>query len=392
MRVALVHDWLTGMRGGERVFERIARFFPNAPIYTLVWNRGSVSAELESHPIVTSFLQHLPGAAKRYRWYLPLFPRAIESFDLSGFDAVVSSSHAVAKAVRTRPGVPHLSYVNTPMRYIWDLESQYFPSQRFAGLLGAYVRATCARLRVWDRATANRPSVVIANSAFIADRIRRHWGRESQVVHPSVEVERFTPGEGPRDYYLLAGAFAPYKRLDLALEAFRLLRRPVLVVGGGQDEAHLHALAPPGVTFLAGVTDAELAGIYAGARALIFPGEEDFGIMPVEAMAAGTPVIAFGRGGALETVGRGADAAALAKVAAGGIARVPGGMLFGTQSAAAIAQAVQAFEQETFSPGVLARLAEPFSGAHFDAALRAALIAAGITPQDDPAATREGSA
>lgn len=382
MRVALVHDWLTGMRGGERVLERIARFFPDAPIHTLVWNPGSVSAELESHPIVTSFLQHMPGAAKRYRWFLPLFPRAIESFDLSGFDAVVSSSHSVAKAVLTKPGVPHLSYVNTPMRYIWDLESQYFPPERFGGLLGAYVRWTCARLRVWDRATASRPSAVIANSAFIADRIRRHWGRESQVVHPSVEVERFTPGEGPRDYYLLAGAFAPYKRLDLALEAFRQLPRPVLVVGGGQEEGHLHALASPGVTFRAGVTDAELADVYAGARALIFPGEEDFGIMPVEALASGTPVIALGRGGALETVGRGADAASLAKVAAGGIARVPGGMLFGTQSASAIVQAVQAFEQETFSPHALAQLAEPFSGQHFDTALRAALIAAGIPPQD----------
>ena len=381
MRVALVHDWLTGMRGGERVFERIARFFPGAPIHTLVWNKGTVSAELESHPIVTSFLQHLPGAATRYRWYLPLFPRAIESFDLSGYDAVVSSSHAVAKAVITRPGVPHLSYVNTPMRYIWDLEQQYFPPERFPGLLGMYVRHTCARLRVWDRATASRPTKILGNSAFIVDRIRRCWGRESTPLHPSVEVERFTVGEGPRDYYLLAGAFAPYKRLDLALEAFRRLRRPVLVVGGGQDEAHLHALAPPGVTFRAGVTDAELVAIYAGARALIFPGEEDFGIMPVEAMAAGTPVIAFGRGGALETVGRGADAASLATVAAGGIARVPGGRLFGTQTADAIARAVEAFEKESFSPHELARLAQPFSGARFDAELRAARIAAGIPPQ-----------
>ena len=370
------------MRGGERVFERIARFFPGAPIHTLVWNKGSVSAEIESHPIVTSFLQHLPGAATRYRWYLPLFPRAIESFDLSGYDAVVSSSHAVAKAVITRPGVPHLSYVNTPMRYIWDLESQYFPPERFPGLLGMYVRSMCARLRVWDRATASRPTKILGNSAFIVDRIRRCWGRESQPLHPSVEVERFSVGEGPREYYLLAGAFAPYKRLDLALEAFRLLRRPVLVVGGGQDEAHLHALAPPGVTFRAGVTDSELVAIYAGARALIFPGEEDFGIMPVEAMAAGTPVIAFGRGGALETVGRGAEPASLATVAAGGIARVPGGMLFATQTAEAIANAVRAFERESFSPHELARLAQPFSGTRFDTELRAALIAAGIPPQD----------
>jgi glycosyltransferase involved in cell wall biosynthesis len=386
MRVALVHDWLTGMRGGERVLERIARFFPGAPIHTLVHDPGSVSRELESHPIVTSFLQRLPGAARRYRWFLPLFPRAIESFDFSGYDAVVSTSHAVAKAARAPAGTPHLSYVHTPMRYIWELESQYFPRERFPGPLGMYVRATCVRLRRWDRATASRPTALVANSAFVADRIRRHWGREAQVVHPCVEVERFTPGMGERQYYLLAGAFAPYKRLDLALAAFRLLRRPVLVVGGGQDEARLHALAPPGVTFRAGVTDAELAGIYAGARALIFPGEEDFGIMPVEALAAGTPVIAYGRGGVLETVGRGATPEALARVAAGGVARAPGGMLFGTQSAEAIAEAVRAFEREEYAPRSLAALAAPFSGTQFDAAMRAALTAAGIPPQDTTAA------
>ncbi len=378
-RVALVHDWLTGMRGGERVLERVARCFPDADLHTLVWRRGAVSAEIERHRIRTSFLDRLPAADTYYRWLLPLFPYAIESLDLSRYDAVVSISHAVAKGVRTRPGVPHVSIVLTPMRYVWDLEDQYFPRERFPWPVSAYVRRVCARLRRWDRDTASRPSQLVAISRYVAERIRRNWGRESTVVFPHVDVERFTPVVGERSYYLLAGAFAPYKRLDLALEGFARLQRPLVVVGGGQEEARLHELAPRGTEFRGGVSDAELARIMAGARALIFPGEEDFGIMPLEAMASGTPVIAFGRGGAVETVGRGASPEALAKVATGGIARVPGGMLFGTQTADGVAAAVRAFELEKFSPSELAALARPFSGERFDAEIRAVFAAAGIS-------------
>jgi glycosyltransferase involved in cell wall biosynthesis len=337
-----------------------------------------VSAELERHRIHTSFLDRLPAADRRYRWFLPLFPRAIESLDLAGYDAVVSVSHAVAKAARARPGAPHVSIVLTPMRYVWDLEQQYFPPGRFRWPVSAYVRRACRDLRRWDRATANRPTHLVSISHHVAERVRRHWGRESQVVYPHVDVERFTPWTGERSYYLLAGAFAPYKRLDLALAAFARLSRPLLVVGGGQEEARLHAAAPRGTEFRSGVSDQELARLIAGARAFIFPGEEDFGIMPLEAMASGTPVIAFGRGGAVETVGRGASGEALAKVASGGIARVPGGMLFGTQTADAIAAAVTAFEREAFAPAELAALARPFSGERFDAEIRDVFAAAGI--------------
>jgi glycosyltransferase involved in cell wall biosynthesis len=376
MRVALVHDWLTGMRGGEKVLERIAAMFPDAPIHTLVWNRGSVSPALESHPIRTSFLQHVPGIARRYRWALPGFPAAIERFRLAGFDVVVSSSHAVARAVRTPPGAFHLSYIHTPMRYVWDQELQYFPPGRFPWPLSWYVRSTCARLRRWDVRTSGRPHALVANSAFVAERIARHWGRDAVVVHPPVEVERFAAASGgdagPRDRYLLAGALAPYKRGDLAIAACRRLERGLLVVGSGPERERLRREAHAGVGFRGWVGEDEMAGTLASARALLFPGEEDFGILPVEAMAAGCPVIAFGRGGALETVGRGADPAALARVAAGGEAAVPGGVLFGEQSVEGLTRAIRLFETRRFDPAVLGAQAAPFAAARFDREFRAA--------------------
>ena len=377
MKIALVHDWLTGMRGGERVLERIAARYPGAPIHTLVWKRGSVSPALESHPIVTSFLQRLPGAEQRYRWFLPLFPRAIESFDLSDYDVVISTSHAAAKSAVTAPGTFHLSYVFTPMRYVWDLEHVYFPPGRFPWPLSWYVRHTCERLRAWDRATSRRPDALLADSAHVAERIRRHWGREAEVLYPPVDVDRFRVRSGPRaagteDRYLLAGAFAPYKRADLALETCARLGRRVLVTGASPEEPRLRRLAPPGTEFRGWVGDDEIGEVYANARALLFPGEEDFGIIPLEALASGTPVIAFGRGGALETVGRGASPEALARVAEGGVARVPGGVLFGTQTAAGLAEAIEAFERERFDPGELRALALPFAAAEFDRNFRAA--------------------
>ena len=370
MRVALVHDWLTGMRGGERVLERIARMFPDAPIHTLVWNRGSVSAELESHPIRTSFLQHLPGATRNWRPYLQLFPMAIESFDLSAYDVVLSTSHAVARGARPRAGAFHLSYIFTPMRYVWDLEETYFPPGRFPWPLSLYVRGVCADLRRWDRRTAGRAQVLLADSAHVAARIRRHWGRDSEVVVPPVDVHRFAPGPGPRDRYLLAGAAAPYKRGDLAIEACARIGRPLRVAGSGQERAALERLARPGTEFLGWVEEADMPGIYASAKALLFPGEEDFGILPVEAMASGCPGIALGRGGALETVGRGASPEALAKVAAGGVARVPGGVLFGTQTAECLAEAIACLESNRFDAHELHELAEPFGAEVFDARYR----------------------
>lgn len=384
MKVALVHDWLTGMRGGEKVLERIATMFPGAPIYTLVWNRGSVSAAIEAHPIRTSFLMGMPAVASHYRWYLPLFPAAIERFELEGFDAVISSSHAVARAVRTPPSVFHLSYIHTPMRYVWDLEDQYFPPGRFPWPLSWYVKRTCAGLRAWDAATSGRPHALIANSAHVAGRIARHYQRTATVVHPPVEVARFAAAaaganqgvDGPRDYYLLAGALAPYKRGDLALEACRRLGRRLVVVGGGQEEKALRRRAAAGVEFRGWPGDEAMARLYAGARALLFPGEEDFGIVPIEAMASGCPVVAYGCGGALETVGRGADPESLARVAAGGEAAVPGGVLFGEQSAEGLARAMRLLESQRFDAVRLRAQAEPFAVGRFDREFRTAFESA----------------
>ena len=339
MRVALVHDWLTGMRGGERVLERIARLFPDAPIFTLVWTRGSVSP-------------------------------AIERFDLSGFDAVISTSHAVAKGAPTPAATFHFSYVFTPMRYVWDLEAQYFPPGRFAWPLSGYVRDTCARLRRWDAATSGRPDVVATLSRHIAERIRRHWGRTAEVIHPPVEIARFRPARGPRSYYLVAGAFAPYKRVEVAIEACRRLGRKLVVAGSGQETARLRALAGGDVEFRDGwQSEEDVAALYAGARALLYPGEEDFGIMPVEAMAAGCPVIAYGVGGARETIGRGLDEAALAPLAGGHPVIAPGGVLFAEQTPESLAEAVLAFEDARFDPDELHERTRPFAPPRFDAEL-----------------------
>jgi glycosyltransferase involved in cell wall biosynthesis len=372
-RVALVHDWLTGMRGGEKVLERIARMFPGAPIFTLVWKRGALSRDIESHPIHTSWLQKLPAAETRYRWFLPLYPAAIESFDLSPYDVVLSTSHAVAKSVVTRPATFHLSYVFTPMRYIWDLEDDYFPPGRFPWPLSAYVRSTCARLRRWDAATSTRATVMLADSHHVAARIRRHYGRDAAVIYPPVDVGRLSVGTRREDYYLLAGAFAPYKRADLAIEACRRLGRRLIVVGSGPMAAALERGAGPGIEFRGWASDDDLATLMRGARALLFPGEEDFGIVPVEALACGCPVIAFGRGGALETVGLGADPEALERVTAGGVAAVPGGVLFGEQSAECLIAAIGQLEATAFAGVRLRAIAEPFAPERFDREFQAAL-------------------
>ena len=302
-RVALVHDWLTGMRGGEKVLEAIVALYPGAPIHTLFHFPGSVSPALEAHPVVTSFLQRAPGVRRHYRRYLPLFPAAIEDFDLTGFDLVISTSHCVAKGAIPAPGAAHLCYVHTPMRYAWDQEHAYFPGRRGAG---ARLRGMIlSRLRTWDTATAPRVDRFVANSRFVAERIRRYYGREAAVLAPPVDTEFFTPtdrdDERPdRPYALAVSAPAPYKRIDLAVRACRAADLPLVVVGPGAEG--LRRFRGPGLELRGRVEGAELRELYRYASCLVQPGVEDFGIAPVEALACGTPVVALGRGGVLDIV------------------------------------------------------------------------------------------
>ncbi|MGD8898138.1 MAG: glycosyltransferase [Acidobacteriota bacterium] len=291
------------MRGGEKVLLSLARLFPDAPIFTLLHVGGSVDPELEAREIRTSFVQRLPASARRYRHYLPLFPIAAERFDLSGFDLVLSSSHCVAKGVRPAPGALHLCYCHTPMRYVWDRYDDYFGPGRL-GLLGRLViPAAAAGLRGWDAASAGRVDRFAANSAYVADRIRRYYGRNAEVIPPPVDTDRFTPGpDRTGTYDLVVSALAPYKRLELALEAYRDTGWPLRIVGTGPEEARLRALAPPEVSFLGWVEDSELRELYQGCRAVLMPGVEDFGIVPLEAMACGRPAIVYGKGGGPESV------------------------------------------------------------------------------------------
>ncbi len=349
MRVALVHDWLTGMRGGERCLEVFCEIFPDADLFTLLHVPGSVSPVIERRRIHTSFIQRLPDAARRYRSYLPLFPAAVRRLDLRGYDLVLSSSHAVAKGVRVPRGALHVCYCFTPMRYVWDLYDDYFGA-RAGRVVRAAMPAVAAALRRWDRATAAGVDHFVAISRFIAERIRRCYGRPSDVIHPPVDVARFRIDDAPGDYYLVVSALAPYKRVDLAIEAARRRRARLLVVGTGPEERRLRALAGPTVEFLGWRDDAEVADLYARCRALLFPSVEDFGIAPLEAMASGRPVIALGQGGALETV-----------VPPGGAA-APTGLLFEAQTVEALVEAMARLEAgaDRFEPKALRQRAEAF--------------------------------
>jgi glycosyltransferase involved in cell wall biosynthesis len=358
VRVALVHDWVTGLRGGERVLDEIARLFPSADLFTLVHVPGSTTPRIDALPLHTSPLQRWPGAARHYRALLPVLPFAVRQLRIDGYDLVVSVHHALAKAARIAPGTKHLCYCLTPMRYAWDAADVYLGR----GLRRAVATPLLAALRHFDRRTASPAQVtrVVAISEFVRARVQRYWERDASVVHPPVDVETFRPdGRAPDDFYLMVAAFVPYKRIDLAIETFATLGRRLVVVGDGPLRDALARRVPPGVELLGRVSEAELVRLYARCRALVYTQEEDFGIAALEAQASGRPVIALGRGGALETV-RALDGPPDTAAHATGV-------FFDTQTRAALADGVARFEAaEAFFDAKLIRShAERFSAARF---------------------------
>jgi glycosyltransferase involved in cell wall biosynthesis len=302
LKVAIIHDWLTTLGGSERVVWALHEMFPGAPVFTSVHRRGLLPREFEALDIRTSFLQRLPGATRHYPRLLPLMPLAFEQFDLSDFDLVVSSSHACAKGVVTRPDQVHVSYVHAPMRYAWDLTHAY--QRSLPPLLRPAAAMLLSGLRQWDVLSANRVDAFVANSREVAGRIRKHYRRDAAVVHPPVDVDRFEvlPASRIGDHLVVLSRLVPYKRVDLCIEAANRTGRRLRVIGDGPLYRDLRALAGPTVTFLGNLPDEAVARELAGASALLFAAFEDFGIVPVEAMACGRPVIALGHGGVRDTV------------------------------------------------------------------------------------------
>jgi len=354
MRTAVVHDWLNGMRGGEKVLEAMLPLLPDPTIFTLFHVPGSVSREIENHPIRSSFLNRLPFARRHYRHYLPLFARAVESFDLTGFDLVVSSSHCVAKGAIAPPGVPHLCYCHTPVRYAYEQFEAYFPAGQTR--LRALKVLAVGGLRRWDRATADRPTRYLANSSAVAGRIRRHYGREAAVCHPPVDVDFFHPGPGRerRDDFLLAvGALVPYKRYEEAILAARQLSRPLVIVGRGPREKPLRAMGDSSVKILVDLSREELRELYRTCAFFVQPGEEDFGIASVEAIACGSPVAALARGGVSDIVRDGVN-----------------GVLYAPEDPAGLAGAVTRGARTRFDYTRLRASALPFARERFEREFR----------------------
>ncbi|MBY0337435.1 MAG: glycosyltransferase [Acetobacteraceae bacterium] len=362
MRVAIVHEWLDSYAGSERVVEQMLAVHPGADLFALVdflpeGERRFLGGKVPR----TSFLQRMPFARRMFRNYLQLMPMAVEQFELNGYDLVLSSSHAVAKGAITGPGQVHVSYVHSPMRYAWDLQGQYLRQARMeGGLKGAYTRWLLHRLRLWDQASAARPDHILANSRFIAARIAKAWRREAEVLHPPVDVDAFPLGTGERAHFLVAGRMVPYKRIELVAEAFGHLPELRLVIVGDGPSMPLVRAAAEGaanIDIRGRVPQAELVALLQGARAFLFPAEEDFGIGMAEAQAAGTPLLAYGRGGSVDIVAEGT------------------GLLFQEQSAEAIMEAVQRFlaAERDFSAAACRANAERFSIPRFRDGLRAAV-------------------
>jgi len=353
MKVALVHDWMNQIGGAEDVLEALVDLFPTAPIYTSLYAPDKMPAHWQTWDIRTNFIDKLPFSHRKQQLYFPLYPFSFEQHDLRGYDLVISNKSGFCHGVITGPDTVHICYCLTPTRYVWRYH-QYAEQEQLGRLTRTILPPFLTQLRQWDRLAADRVDHFVAISQEVRRRIAKVYRRESVIIYPPVDTARFVPDDEVEDYYLLVGRLVPYRRIDLLIEAFNKMKRPLRIAGSGRDRARLEAMAGPTIEFLGYVPDEELPSLLAKCRAFMFPGEEDFGIAPIQAMAAGRPVIAYAAGGALETV-------------------LPGvtGTLFAEQSVAAIIQAVEGFDTENVDPPRIRQHAEQYDVSHFKAQIQA---------------------
>ncbi|MGQ9586619.1 MAG: glycosyltransferase, partial [Anaerolineae bacterium] len=352
MNVAIVHDWLNQKGGAERVLEALKEIFPQAPVFTSIYWREGMPPAYQEWGVVTSFLDRMPGIHRHHQPYLPLYPLAFESFDLSDFDVVISNKSGFCHGVITPPGTLHLCYCLSPTRYLWDYR-RYAERERLGGVMSALLAPVLNYLRTWDRLAADRVDHFVAISREVQRRIAKFYRRESTIIYPPVDTDRIQPAGGRGDYFLIVSRLVPYKRIDLAVRAFSELGLPLKIAGEGRDRKRLEALAGPTVEFLGEVDDQQVSSLFQGCVALVFPGAEDFGIAPVEAQAAGRPVIAFAGGGALDTVVEGET-----------------GTFFHEPTSEALRQAVASFDPGRYDSARIRAHAETFSRARFQQEFR----------------------
>ncbi|RLD17171.1 MAG: glycosyltransferase family 4 protein [Caldiserica bacterium] len=339
LKVALIHDWLTGMRGGEKVLEAFCELFQEADIYTFIWNKGRVSEKIERHKIYTSILQKLPFSKTKYRYYLPIMPYLIESFYLKNYELVISSSHCVAKGIKVKKGIPHICYCHTPMRYVWDLYDDYFGKGKTNFFVRTAMRFLRGYLQKWDIKSSFRVTHFIANSKNVKRRIEKYYGRDAVVIYPPVDISAF-PEKRKKDFYLVVTAFVPYKKVEIVIDAFNRLKYPLKIVGTGPEERKLRKMAEKNIEFLGWIDNFKLKEYYAEAKAFIFPQLEDFGITAVESLAAGTPVIAYNKGGVTEIIQDGET-----------------GVFFDKQTPESLISAIKRFEKMSFDREILKKKA-----------------------------------
>lgn len=333
MKIALVHDYLVQYGGAERVLEAFTELFPYAPIYTLIYDKTAMNGVFEDKCIYTSFLQNLPFSRKRHRFFPPLMPLAIEQFDFSKYDIVLSDSSSYAKGIITRPETLHICYMHTPMRYAWDDCQKYTQDFGFPSLVKKLVPFFMSPIRLWDKASADRVDAFLTNSQFVAKRIKKYYGHTASVINPPVNISRFFLSEKQEDYFLIVGRLIAYKRHDIAIEAFNRLKLPLKIIGCGLEMERLKKLSGPTIEFLGRVPEEELPGYYAKCRGFVFPQEEDFGIVAIEAMASGRPLIAYRAGDIAEHFEEGKM-----------------GVFFDKQTPEAIMEAVEHFHEDTYDP------------------------------------------